>query len=123
MVVNPAAVSPAVKDIAATVHRAAEEAREVAAETTHDLRERLVELRDEVAKQAASQHAPPKQSHRGRSFVLIVLAAIGIAAIVMAVKRRQEQTDYGPSSDAFGAAVVEQQRASDDGEPVVTPGA
>lgn len=110
MVVNPALVSPAVKDVTTIVHKAAEEA-------VQDVRERMIELRDD-----AMHHG--KQKHRGRSLTIFLLVVIGLAAIAMYMKRRQEAADYGPPSDAFGAALVAQHHAGNGGkQPVATPGA
>jgi hypothetical protein len=118
VVVTPALVTPAVKGVTTTVQKAAEEAKGAAAETVHDVRERILELRHDTK----LQHE--KKRHRGRSLVILVLVAVGCAAFAMYLKRRREAEDYGPSSDAFGAAVVEQSRASNGGRtPVATPGA
>lgn len=117
MVVNPTLVSPAVKDVTTTVTKAAEEAKEVAVEAAHDVRERILELRHDTTR----RH---RRKRRGRSLGIVVLVVLGCTALTMYVKRRREAADYGPPSGAFGAAVEEQNRASNGGrQPVATPGA
>lgn len=116
--------------IATKARGAADEARDTAREVLHDVRERVgSRVRDidwsEVLPDVLAdvRPAPRRSRHRGRT-VMLVLVALGAGALVAWWWRHRQHEDYGPASDAFGAAVTEQRSASDGGrEPVATPGA
>jgi hypothetical protein len=96
---------------------AAEEAKETALETLHDVRERVDELRPRRRRRRARELP-------ARRLVLVLGVALGAVGVIVWMKRRTQTQQYGPSSDAFGAAVLEEQRASNGGrETIATPGA
>lgn len=72
--------------------------------TARDVRDRAGDLAEHV-RETASESTPAK---RGKGWLLVVLAAIGIGAIVSIVWRaaaEEPQPDIGPVPDAFGEAV------------------
>lgn len=96
---------------------------EAVASTARDVRDRAGDLAGHV-REIASDPAPAK---RGKAWLLVLLAAIGIGAIVYVVWRagaEEPQPDIGPTPDAFGEAVLEEHAAGRGGtRPVSTPGA
>ncbi|GIU90172.1 MAG: hypothetical protein KatS3mg010_1271 [Acidimicrobiia bacterium] len=102
---------------------ATETVKEAVVSTARDVRGRAGDLAGQV-REIASEPAPAK---RGKGWLLLLLAAIGIGAIVYVVRlagAEEPQPDVGPAPDAFGEAVLEEHAASRGGtRPVSTPGA
>lgn len=100
-----------------------ETVKEAVVSTARDVRERAGDLAEQV-REIASEPAPAK---RGKAWLLVLLAAFGIGAIVYVVWRaraEEPQPDVGPMPDAFGEAALEERAASRGGtRPVSTPGA
>ena len=99
---------------------AVEHAKDVAQETFGELSDRLKDVELPKLPQLSKPHKP---SHRGRWLVLL-FGALGVAVVVVMVRRRTMQRSQDIAPDPFGAAVEEERAAGGFGQrPIATPGA
>jgi hypothetical protein len=73
---------------------------------------------------AQALRSDKKPKHRVRTWLFVLVGALGVGAAAWFVRRRSAQRERDFAPDSFGAAVMEERMASMSGRaPLATPGA